>query len=532
RRAQVGYLYPTSYQDILAYPQPGHISSLEQEPHSTRAMLRGCGILLILLLKQSDALIGLRPAFSPHCYIQPGVLKLHRNQAFKGSHQRRLSATSTEEFKLEEHAGPIEAYWEYINWLWRVTSNYSLDDAAGSAGLTERVLGVVTTMESLDRDAGAKLRQSELSEAFEEALSATERLKRHALKRKASRDAKKAKRNQLKDSFQMIDAAPAGQGTAPEVVASPPLSPLGKRLRTGFAMAFAVTAWIFSGNWAFTSLFLLQSLLGQLEYYRMAMQRGHLPARKISAVASVLLFSSACMIPQYHNYVMANVGLCIMLYFLLIRKTPGTISDISTTFMGIFYAAYMPSFWIRLRSIGGTAPSFNIPAAVASRIPASLSKFLPSCTILTQGALLTWWTYLSIVAADVGAYFMGKSCGKTSLAVISAPAGYASPNKTLEGLGGGLLACIIVSSIGAWTLQWPLWWLTGGVYGSMLCVVGLVGDLTASMFKRDAGFKDSGNILPGHGGYLDRVDSYIFTAPPAYLFVTVVLPLISKLLGK
>ncbi|CAN0575352.1 unnamed protein product, partial [Laminaria digitata] len=149
--------------------------------------------------------------------------------------------------------------------------------------------------------------------------------------------------------------------------------------------------------------------------------------------------------------------------------------------------------------------------------------------LLKKGALVTWWTYNSIVAADVGAYFTGKTFGRTKLSAVSPAAGYASPNKTVEGLLGGLAASSLAATLGARLLKWPAWWATGPVYGAMLCLVGLVGDLTASVFKRDAGFKDSGSLLPGHGGYLDRVDSYIFTAPPAYLFVTLVLPLAAKL---
>lgn len=77
-------------------------------------------------------------------------------------------------------------------------------------------------------------------------------------------------------------------------------------------------------------------------------------------------------------------------------------------------------------------------------------------------------------------------------------------------------------------MQWPLWPITGAFYGLVLGFIALVGDLTASMMKRDAKFKDSGNILPGHGGLLDRMDSYMFTAPLAYAFCSTLLPIVLR----
>lgn len=143
--------------------------------------------------------------------------------------------------------------------------------------------------------------------------------------------------------------------------------------------------------------------------------------------------------------------------------------------------------------------------------------------------MVTWWTWTSTVFADVGAYFVGKKFGKHKLSLLSSAAGSASPNKTVEGAIAGFASCILMSVLGAWLMQWPLWLATGSVYGLLISFVALIGDLTASMMKRDAKMKDSGTLFPGHGGLLDRFDSYMFTAPVAYLFCTLVLPFAQRI---
>ncbi len=121
---------------------------------------------------------------------------------------------------------------------------------------------------------------------------------------------------------------------------------------------------------------------------------------------------------------------------------------------------------------------------------------------------------LLIAFNDMGAYFVGRSFGKRPLAPS------VSPNKTLEGLFGGLIASMVVASI---LTTFPAWDAIGIARGLALAAVVSVfsplGDLIESMMKRSIGVKDMGSVLPGHGGMLDRIDSFLLAVPAAYLLM-------------
>lgn len=122
------------------------------------------------------------------------------------------------------------------------------------------------------------------------------------------------------------------------------------------------------------------------------------------------------------------------------------------------------------------------------------------------------WTFLTIFlvwATDTGAYLIGRQFGRHPLAP------QVSPKKTIEGSVGGLLFSIAVA-IGAWQLIGGASWVTYVVLGVIIGISAQVGDLFESALKRSAGVKDSGKLIPGHGGILDRFDSLIFALPLVY----------------
>ncbi len=131
-----------------------------------------------------------------------------------------------------------------------------------------------------------------------------------------------------------------------------------------------------------------------------------------------------------------------------------------------------------------------------------LLKAMPAGNWLILAVMLLVW------CADVGAYFSGRRFGKRKLAPK------VSPGKSWEGFYGGLVACLLLTLVVGLVRGWPVAVLLGALLGTLAVVaLSVLGDLSESMFKRQAGLKDSSNLLPGHGGVLDRIDSLTAAIP-------------------
>ena len=148
---------------------------------------------------------------------------------------------------------------------------------------------------------------------------------------------------------------------------------------------------------------------------------------------------------------------------------------------------------------------------------AFLGGFLVAIRMGFEGSLnlsthLLGFFFFVIFGSDVGAYFAGRSLGKHKLAPSI------SPGKTVEGLIGGVLAAAGLAALSTWWFFHELPYQWSLPLACVLAVAGVLGDLCESAMKRGAKTKDAASILPGHGGFLDRLDSLLFGAPILYYF--------------
>ena len=171
------------------------------------------------------------------------------------------------------------------------------------------------------------------------------------------------------------------------------------------------------------------------------------------------------------------------------------IANVATTILGFVYCGWFPLHLLFLRDLG-SHPVYE--------------GFIKQ-NITTEGAGYALLLFFAVILTDSLCYYVGCRFGKHKLSKVI------SPNKTIEGSIGGSVTCLIFCFIFGQTIQIP--WYHCIILGLLIAASAQIGDLCESMIKRDAGVKDSSNILPGHGGFLDRTDSYIFTIPVVHYYM-------------
>ncbi len=273
------------------------------------------------------------------------------------------------------------------------------------------------------------------------------------------------------------------------------------RTISGVVLLAVVLGAAFAGPIGYGALLLLITGVGVWEFYAMARAKGVEPQRELGIVGSLglTLTGTSILCVNYLDYYhedfillgIAIAALAIMFIFVVEvfrnRQTP--IHNIATTIMGVVYV--------------------GLPMAVMAIIP-----------MLLQGQ--NWkdpdWNawyflfYLFLVwGNDVFAYLCGITLGKHKLCERL------SPKKSWEGFIGGILGAVAMGAVAAWWLDESyIFW--GGL-AIVVALTSVIGDLVESMFKRDAGVKDSGKIMPGHGGMLDRFDALLVSAPFALVYI-------------
>ena len=257
---------------------------------------------------------------------------------------------------------------------------------------------------------------------------------------------------------------------------------LSTRVASGIVlMAVTITLMVYGGYplfWVITAI----SLIGLYELYKAVGMERTVPALAgyISSIVTDLLLLKN----EYEYLVMWIIFTLMVFMACYVVSYPRFNSEqITMLFFGIIYVTIMLSFVFKVRFV-------------------------------QDGHLLVWFIYIGAWGSDTCAYCVGKLIGKHKMP------SKLSPNKTIEGCLGGVAGAALIGFIFAAVFydNKDIWWQLP-LIGAVSSVISQIGDLAASAIKRNHDIKDYGNLIPGHGGILDRFDSIIFTAPVVYYLV-------------
>lgn len=262
------------------------------------------------------------------------------------------------------------------------------------------------------------------------------------------------------------------------------------RAITGIVFVAVMIASTLLGAYVYSIFFTLLSTWCLYEFYGIVSSEDRAPNKGIGIALALVLFALGSLISMnilVEKFLALIIPFVSVTYIIsLFQKRTFPFNDIAYTFLGIAYVTLPFFLFSKLGFIQG---DFNY--------------------VLPLGFLILLWTN------DTGAYLAGRSFGKRKLFERI------SPKKTWEGFFGGLILAIVAAvNLEKYFGYLPLWqWIS---IAAIISIVGTLGDLVESMLKRSLHVKDSGNILPGHGGFLDRFDGLLLAAPMVYVFLILI----------
>ena len=252
------------------------------------------------------------------------------------------------------------------------------------------------------------------------------------------------------------------------------------RMLTGFVMGTITMGCIMLGSYYLLIFLMFIIFVGSREYVKILEHKGFYPSFKIILASGLII--ALIMFLHSVEYIALALTVCSFAAFMwvLFRGRQPYIANVATTMLGFVYCGYFPLHLLLLRDL--------------------------SCPQFHDGLGFVVMMFTAILMTDIGCYYAGSKFGKHKLAPVI------SPNKTIEGSIGGIISAIIGAMIIGYFIEGVQWYIS--FFAGLSCTVfAQIGDLCESLIKRDAGVKDSGNSLPGHGGFLDRTDSFILTIP-------------------
>lgn len=275
---------------------------------------------------------------------------------------------------------------------------------------------------------------------------------------------------------------------------------LGLRIGSGLLFVPLLLLLARAGGIAWLGFVALQTVLGLIEFWRMARAKGHEPVRWLGYLAALALLGFAYRPHTPNASFLATASLLLLLALALRRPDrPGIVESVSITVFGVLYVGWLSAHLVLLRELPWRAG-----------------------LAYADGARLVLYAFLVTWSCDTGAYLAGRAFGRTR------PWARISPRKTLEGALGGFVSALIGALAGALTFMHPAGgppWLPPAhalAIGALVGVCAQVGDFVESLLKRDARSGDSSDLIPGHGGILDRFDSLYFGAPVVYYYLRLV----------